>query len=94
VGSAEADSDLLGGNVLSAQLCAAPGKEGVVQGADHSIYCPSAGGVAGIRAAMDFYDFLGDCRAPSSDPDAGGASGESKPTIEAPGSASSKEDDA
>jgi sucrose-phosphate synthase len=94
VGSAEADSDLLGGNVLSAQLCAEPGKEGVVQGADNSIYCPSACGVAGIRAAMDFYDFLGDCRAPSTDQESGGSEGASKPTTEVSGQASSKETEA
>ena len=94
VGSAEADSDLLGGNVLSAQLCAEPGKEGVVQGADNSIYCPSACGVAGIRAAMDFYDFLGDCRAPSTDQESGNSGGSTKPTAEASGQASSKETEA
>lgn len=93
VGSAEADSDLLGGNVLSAQLCAEPDEECVVQGADNSIYCPSASGVAGIRAAMDFYDFLGECRAPSTDQELGGASGEPKPTAAASGLASSKEDE-
>ena len=91
VGSAEADSDLLGGNVLSAQLCAAPGQEGVVQGADNSIYCPSACGVAGIRAAMDFYDFLGDCRAPATDQESGASS---SPSVQTPGQASSKEAEA
>lgn len=88
VGSAEADSDLLGGNVLSAQLCAAPGQEGVVQGADNSIYCPSACGVAGIRAAMDFYDFLGDCHAPATDQESGVSS---SPSVQAPDQSSSKE---
>ncbi|OZB36468.1 MAG: sucrose-phosphate synthase [Halothiobacillus sp. 15-55-196] len=88
VGSAEADNDLLGGNVLSAQL----GTD--TQSADNSIYYPSACGVAGIRAAMDFYDFLGECRVPTSDPDAGDANGEPKPTTEASGPASSKETEA
>lgn len=83
VGSAEADSDLLGGNVLSAQLCAESGKEGVVMEADHSIYCPPTCGVAGIRAAMDFYDFLGECRAPGGNQASGGSEGVHRSLIDA-----------
>jgi len=72
VGGADADTDLLGGNVLGAKLCANQDEDGVIQEAENPIHCPSVDGVAGIRAAMDFYDFLGDCRPPVTDQESGG----------------------
>lgn len=94
VGGAEADNDLLGGNVLSAQLDTEPEKERLALGADHSIYYPTSHGVAGIRAAIEFYDFLGECRAPSAEQTSGDASGAPNPTTKASDQASSKETDA